>query len=245
MTLNRAALKVNAKLDIKNTKPNIILVTLVYTIIIYILDMLRSTLSGETAQLEAMLAAYERGEVLTSLPLVKVGPAAWVLIMAIGVMTIMLGAGYKLFCLNTVRRHTPAWGNLFDPFGMFLKVLWLQILTGIFIWLWSMLFIIPGVIAAYRYRMALYIRLEHPEYSALDCLRRSKAMMEGRKAELFILDLSFIGWSLLTMIPFVSLWVTPYKELTNVWFYNSLAGAPAGGDPFAQPGDDNRPPWEG
>ncbi len=120
-------------------------------------------------------------------------------------------------------RHLPAGiATLFDSFGIFFRVLWLQILMGIFVFLWSMLFVIPGIVAAYRYRLALYILLDNPEMGALDCISMSKAMMRGRKGELFVLDLSFLGWAFLCVIPFVSLWVSPYMNVTMANYYNAL-----------------------
>lgn len=89
----------------------------------------------------------------------------------------------------------------------------MTILTGIFIFLWSLLLIIPGIIAAYRYRMALYLLLDNPNMSVYQCIRESKRMMVGHKAELFVLDLSFLGWYILSAVPFVSIWVTPIRRL--------------------------------
>lgn len=93
---------------------------------------------------------------------------------------------------------------------------------GIFIALWSLLLVVPGIIAAYRYRMALFLLLDNPEKSALACISESKRMMTGRKAELFVMDLSFIGWYILEIIPFVSIWVTPYTQLSYVIYYEAL-----------------------
>ncbi len=254
MTLNRAALKANAKIDIKQTKPNVILVTLVYVLIIYVLEILSAKLSGEMLQMKAMIEAIYNGDTAFILPQVRITPAAGIIVFAIGIMSTMLGVGYNLFCLNAVRHRSPSYGNLFDPFGMFFKILWLSILMGLFIWLWTLLFIIPGIVAAYRYRMAVYILLEHPECSALECIRESKRLMQGHKGELFVLDLSFIGWAILCMIPFVTLWVSPYMELTNVWFYISLADGPSAGHNYGSygadfgnnegRGTDGKPPWE-
>ena len=251
MTLSRAALKANAKTDIKKTKPNVILVTLVYVLIIYVLDILSAKLSGELLQMKMLLEAIYNGETSFILPQIEITPAASIIVLALGIMSTILGVGYSLFCLNAVRHRAPAYGNLFDPFGMFFRILWLNILMNIFVALWSMLFVIPGVIAAYRYRMAIYILLDHPECSALECIRESKLLMQGHKAELFVLDLSFIGWVILCIIPFAALWVSPYMELTNVWFYVSLAdgaSAESGYDADFRNnggfGTDGKPPWE-
>ena len=101
-------------------------------------------------------------------------------------------------------------------------------LRDLFIWLWSLLFVIPGIIAAYRYSMALYILLDHPEFGIMDCLRESKAITAGHKMELFKLDLSFLGWGLLTALPYVgfliSVFVTPYYAITHAFYYERLSG---------------------
>ena len=76
--------------------------------------------------------------------------------------------------------------------------------------------------------MALYLIIEHPEMSVLECIRESSRMMKGHKAELFIMDLSFIGWYLLMGLPYVGyaaqIWVMPYYEITNALYYRYLYG---------------------
>ena len=67
--------------------------------------------------------------------------------------------------------------------------------------LWSLLFIIPGIIAGYRYRFALYNLCENPEMGVMEALNMSKAQTRGHKWELFVLDLSFLGWELLCTLP--------------------------------------------
>lgn len=247
MPINRAALKADARLDIKQTKPNVILFTLVFLLIYFVLEILSSSLSGELLQIKEIITALLNDAETVTIPEVSVSPVASIIVFAIGLMATMLSTGYSLFCLNAIRRRTPAYGNLFDPFALFFKIWWLTILTNLFIALWTMLFVIPGIIASYRYRQAVYILLEHPECSALDCIRESKRIMQGHKAELFVLDLSFIGWILLCMIPFVLLWVQPYVEMTNVRFYIAIAdGAlPCGGDGGTDSGfGGGTPPWE-
>lgn len=247
MPINRAALKANAKIDIKQTKPNVILFTLVYLLIYYVLEILSASLSGELLQIKEIITAVLDNAETVTIPQVSVQPIASVIVFAIGLMATMLSAGYSLFCLNAARRRAPAYGNLFDPFALFFRIWWLNILISIFVFLWMMLFIIPGIVAAYRYRQAVYILLEHPECSALECIRESKRIMQGHKAELFVLDLSFIGWQILCMIPFVQLWVKPYVEMTNVQFYIAVADdiTVRGEDGGADSGfGGGTPPWE-
>ena len=85
---------------------------------------------------------------------------------------------------------------------------------------------IPGIIAAYRYSFAVYVMIDHPEMSAMDCLRESKRLTTGYKRQLFLLDLSFIFWFLLTMIPIIGyvaqVYVTPYMESARVLYYEQI-----------------------
>ena len=96
--------------------------------------------------------------------------------------------------------------------------------TGLFTFLWSLLLFIPGIIKMYSYSMAMYILAENPNIGALDALKQSENMMKGHKMEMFILDLSFIGWYLLVSVTggIASIWVTPYITATKTNFYNSI-----------------------
>ena len=139
-------------------------------------------------------------------------------------MTTIWNAGFTVFCLRAARGRPVAISNLMDGFTVFLRLLVLTVLTGVFTFLWSLLLIVPGIIAAYRYSQAVYLLLDHPELSPMDCIRESSRLMKGHKWELFVLNLSFIGWMLLTMIPLVSIYVSPYMELTYAGYYNRLVG---------------------
>lgn len=112
---------------------------------------------------------------------------------------------------------------------------------------WSLLFVIPGIVAAYRYSMATYIMAENPGMQATEAIERSKALMDGRKGDLFCLDLSFIGWALLATLTagIGYLWLTPYMTVSRAAFYRSLPRsmgdrAPNGWqpNPGPQPGGD-------
>ena len=113
-------------------------------------------------------------------------------------------------------------------FPLFFKLFLLNLLTGIFIFHRSLLLVVPGIIAAYRYRQALYIMLDDPDKSVLQCIRESKAMMAGHKGELFVMDLSFIGWNILSSIPYVGylvqIWAMPYINLSYALYYEALSG---------------------
>ena len=95
---------------------------------------------------------------------------------------------------------------------------WLNILIAIFTFLWSLLFIIPGIVKAYSYAMTPYIVHDNPEMPVRECIRQSQRMMKGYKMKLFLLDLSFIGWILLGIFSFGIglLWVLPYMETARM-----------------------------
>lgn len=104
--------------------------------------------------------------------------------------------------------------------GLFL----LNLMESIFIFLWSLLLIVPGVIASCSYAMCFFIRADHPEYGWNDCLQQSKQMMEGHKMEYFVLQLSFLGWQIvgLLCLGIGSLWVESYIRAANAQFYEQL-----------------------
>ena len=100
------------------------------------------------------------------------------------------------------------------------------LLTGIFTFLWSLLFIIPGIIKSLAYAMTPYIIAENPEIDAMKAIDMSQEMMKGHKMELFFLHLSFIGWYILGMITFGvgMFFILPYVQTTVANFYVELRG---------------------
>jgi len=108
-----------------------------------------------------------------------------------------------------------------DNFG---KAFLVPFLMYLFIYLWTLLLIIPGIIMAYAYSMAIYISNDNPELSAMDAIKKSKELMRGHKWDLFVLDLSFIGWILLAMLTcgFGLVFLVPYIETAHAEFYREL-----------------------
>lgn len=115
-------------------------------------------------------------------------------------------------------------------FGGFKDGLSNNIVTGllvqIFTVLWTLLFIIPGIVKGYAYAMTYYIKLDHPEYTATQAITESRKMMYGHKFRLFCLDLSFIGWYIVGSIVcgIGVLWVVPYHQAARAQFYLELKG---------------------
>ena len=101
------------------------------------------------------------------------------------------------------------------------KLIWCSIQIGVKVFLWSMLFWIPGIIAAYRYRFAYYNILTDGSLSAGDAIRLSCQQTQGLKGQLFVLDLSFIGWSILSSMTMglLGVWLTPYMTLCDLAYF--------------------------
>lgn len=106
----------------------------------------------------------------------------------------------------------------------FSQSLVLYLLQNLFIALWTLLFIVPGLIKTYAYALSFYVAGDHPELDARGCLAESEKLMRGHKWQLFCLDLSFIGWYFLGALCFGvgTLFVTPYHELARANFYAEL-----------------------
>ena len=143
---------------------------------------------------------------------------------AILVFYAWLNMGEAIFFLNLSKRRSNGFSDVLDGFENIFKAIALMFLTWLFILLWSVLFIVPGIMALYRYRAAFYILAECPELSPLDAIRISKNMMQGRKMRLFLMDLSFIGWLLLTAVTLgiAGLYAIPYYCAANTEFYRSV-----------------------
>ncbi len=98
------------------------------------------------------------------------------------------------------------------------------LLCSVFIALWSLLFIIPGIVKSCSYAMTFYIKNDHPEMSGTEAIAESRRMMNGHKMDYFILQLSFIGWYIIGAICFgVGIfWVQAYNATANAVFYEEL-----------------------
>ena len=115
--------------------------------------------------------------------------------------------------------------NMFSvAFKNYLHNLWGYLLVYIFTLLWTLLFILPGIVKAFSYAMTPYILEENPELSANDAIDRSRAMMKGHKFDLFYLYLSFIGWAILCILTLGIgfFWLGPYVYTAKAAFYEDV-----------------------
>ena len=135
-----------------------------------------------------------------------------------------ISLGYAKFNLNLVDGNSPQFSDLFSQFSRLGEGLVMQLLRSLLIFLWALLFVIPGIIATYRYAMAPYILYENPGMSAYEAIQRSKELMEGNKWRLFCLSFSFIGWRILAIftLGIGLLWVIPYEEAAYAAFYREI-----------------------
>ena len=118
-----------------------------------------------------------------------------------GLLSMVLSAGFVLYCMAIRRGERAEYLTLFDGFSFVGKIILLNIVQALFIFLWSLLFVIPGLIAGYRYRFALYNLYENPGIGVMEALEMSKQQTLGYKGQLFCLDLSYAGWYLLAAVP--------------------------------------------
>jgi uncharacterized membrane protein len=132
--------------------------------------------------------------------------------------------GYNVFFLGIRRTEHTTIGQLFDGFEDYSRVLTTTLLQGLFTLLWTLLLIIPGIVKYYSYAMTAYILKDDAEMKNNAAIERSMAMMEGNKFKLFLLDLSLIGWLLLSLLTFGIglLWLLPYRSTAYAAFYEDL-----------------------
>lgn len=137
---------------------------------------------------------------------------------------------YRWFIKN--RTENPQIGELGYAFSNgYFNTVKVMFLKGLYEGLWTLLFIIPGVVKVYEYRMIPYLLAENPQMSAKEAFARSKDMMHGNKWNAFVLDLSFYGWALLSVITcgiVGVLYFNPYRNITNTELYVTLCSYAGG-----------------
>ena len=243
--LDRVQLKYEAKAITKNAKVSAYVFTLLFLAIRVALDGVDWLISGAPqTQLVTYMQDYmpEFSAYLTltqpvlHLPAVVAGFLSIVLSLA----SLVLGAGYILYALNVRKGLETPYSTLFDGFLFVGKIILLEMVISIFVFLWSLLFIIPGIIAGYRYRFALYNLCENPEMGVMEALHMSKAQTRGHKWELFVLDLSFIGWNILCALTLgiLSIWIMPYVQQTDIGYFQAIKQMSGVG--FQPPQDDGQ-----
>lgn len=143
-------------------------------------------------------------------------------------ITLILGSviaiGYAEFNLDLVDHYKPKLSTLFKHFRQTKSAIGVSLLIFIKVFVGSIFFILPGVIASYQYSMTHYIMADNPGITARDAMYRSKELMKHNKWRLFCLDTSFIGWGLLGLITFgiADYWLHPYRSAARAAFYREI-----------------------
>lgn len=132
--------------------------------------------------------------------------------------------GYYVMWLSVARGGTVDYGMLFDGFKDYKRIFITMLLVGIYTTLWSFLLIIPGIVKSYSYSMTYYILADEPEMKYDAAIEKSMRLMKGHKFDLFMLDLSFIGWAILCLITLGIgfIFLAPYMETAHAKFYEDL-----------------------
>lgn len=160
---------------------------------------------------------------------------------------LVLNGGYYIYCMGIRQGAEMPFSSLTDGLAVAGKLIWCSIQMGVKIFLWSLLFWIPGIIAAYRYRFAYYNILTDSSLSAGEAIRLSCRQTEGMKGQLFALDLSFIGWNILSALTMglLNIWLTPYTTLCDLAYFEegqkNVGRSPYGGNSGTTPRSGD--PW--
>lgn len=179
----------------------------------------------------ALVAVLIQGAILSACAAIPtVGSVASIL------LTGPLGVGITLVFVKIARNHNNVeLGDIFVSFSnRFSKDFLLGLMINVFTMLWTLLFIVPGIVKAYAYSMAYFVSIDHPEWDWKACIEESKRLTQGHKGELFVLDLSFIGWYIVgsLCLGVGVLWVNPYHMTAMANYYEQLkANVP----PVAEP----------
>ena len=181
-----------------------IIAVIVYTLCVQLPPAILNTLFGiDMGELYSMNMGYSYNVGVDSYSTVYNSMPAYSPLSGIYslLVTGAMDLGLTLFFLAMFRRQIVGIGDVFLGFERYGKALGLFLFQGLFIVLWSLLFIVPGIIAAIRYSQAFFILADDPNKGIRQCMDDSKMMMRGNKAKYFCLSLSFIGWGILASIP--------------------------------------------
>ena len=204
--LDIGAIKAEARSLLRTGEVNPFRMTLFYLLITLVLDTINSGVS--------YMIDSAGGFTVLSFSFVSI---------LVGLVALVLNAGYYCYCFGILRREEMPYESLFDAFSFAGKVILLSIVEGVFIFLWSMLFVIPGIMAAYRYSFAMLNLCETPELGVMEALDLSKRQTNGYKMQLFLLQLSFIGYQILAVL--IALL---YEYVIISYLPDSLSGAVLG-----------------
>ena len=242
MPVSYGDIRRDARQRLRGRRPSAYLVAAAYLALSTVISLLIYRISGYSVYADALVKMYtdvlQNGAEPYLVQYPAVNPIGIVLAAALAVMSLILQYGFDSCCLQVARCEKAGVRDLFNGFNQFGRVAALLLLRALIIGALSMLCLIPGIIAYYRYRPAVYVMLDHPELSPVQCLTEAARQTRGHKIEYFVLDLTFIGWQILSNIvayvvylPLLDIWVAPYMGAATAILYDRLNGCY---DPAAQ-----------
>lgn len=150
-------------------------------------------------------------------------------VLSLIVMLLLMPLGYGLHwvCLSFAREQPISVKDIVEPYlsgYQFLRVLASNVVVSILIFLWTLLFVIPGIIKGFSYSMVPYIMKDDDDISVLDAITLSRKIMDGNKWRLFKLYVTFIGWGIVILLTFglAAFFVVPYVNVAMSCFYNDI-----------------------
>ena len=138
------------------------------------------------------------------------------------ILTLPIIFAASMYFLHLYREEEKDITFLFERFS--LRVYGVYLLAAVYTILWSLLLLIPGIMKSYSYAMATYIIEDNPDVGPEEAIKRSMRMMEGHRMQLFLLELSFLGWAFLCILTFGIgfFWLSPYIETSRAAFYEDV-----------------------
>ena len=236
MEINLSALRAEARQSLRGRHPSAFLVSLAFYLILLLLAFLRQRIMMTAMHFPEIIALSERMlnattqaeqlEIVEALAGLSDGweRAGEYVLMAIRIMNAMLTMGFMSYCLGLLRGEDGSVGCIFDAFGNFFRFLGLNILIYLVTSALTILLIIPGIVMSYAYALAPYLLMDDPRKGPIECMRESRSRMRGFKAKLFLLDLSMIGWILLSILPGAGVYTLPYYYCARANFYRAVTG---------------------
>ena len=232
-------------------RPNLFLVSILYLFLVFLLMAPVENLS-EIGRFQAEVAANTQtmmqnvfrdgGPFVVERPTFSLTFFGLIFFVIPWVFRWVLELGYLYYARGIVNEEPQGYRSLFEGFHFFRKAILIRMIQALMYWGGLMLFVAPGIWAFCAFSQANLLLLNHPDRGALWCLRESRRLMAGHKLEYFLLVLSFLGWRLITIIPFpvlsitALLWYLPYSTLTYVGYYNKLTGQGTDGGKWQRPG---------
>ncbi|MEA4921564.1 MAG: DUF975 family protein [Clostridiaceae bacterium] len=139
----------------------------------------------------------------------------------------LLDYGYEYYCLQASRGRDVTYADLFSGFNQPLRIIIANLIIGVKVFLWSLLLVIPGIIAAISYSQTYRILADNPDISASEAISRSVRIMYGHKGDWFILQLSFFWWYVLSSLTYSisSIYSEPYARCANSFFYEDISAS--------------------